>query len=148
MSPRITKFPETKALRAGGSTALVRLSVFPHYACNTTHLNIREPACPSAASNVKKATWALHRHFNLFPDLFVTSTSTKEAIAPFVRIGGLHLVVYEYHVISRVLRVLCGIAHVTPFGCYLRGKQWYAIVASIQECLTSERFRITLDCYA
>ena len=38
----------------------------------------------------KQATGTLHRHFNLFPDLFRTSTSTEEATAPFVRIDVPH----------------------------------------------------------
>ena len=38
----------------------------------------------------KQATGTLHRHLNLFPDLFRTSTSTEEATAPFVRIGVPH----------------------------------------------------------
>ena len=31
----------------------------------------------------KQATGTLHRHLNLFPDLFRTSTSTEEVTAPF-----------------------------------------------------------------
>ena len=61
--------------RPGGSTASVRLSVFPHY--SPQHMRTSMPV------SSKQATGTLHRHLNLFPDLFRTSTSTEEVTAPF-----------------------------------------------------------------
>ena len=67
---------------AAGSTASVGLSVFPHF--SPQHQRT------SMSVSSKQATGTLHRHFNLFPDLFRTSTSTEKATAPFVRIDVPH----------------------------------------------------------
>ena len=68
---------------------LQSVSVCFHVRVHTTHLKAQHQRTSMPVSS-KQATGTLHRHFNLFPDLFVTSTSNEEATAPFVRIDILH----------------------------------------------------------